>query len=137
MGKIYRKKSNHVLLLLPAIIMINPLLGLFFHWPEPFRVALNVLLILTAGYLLIFRKGGWKSDYLQWDNHSLQFRDGGAEYSYNWKETDQVILRNDHLLVKSGEAGGYMMDLQGYSPNDLKKFQQFLQSQSLMGFASH
>ena len=137
MGKIYRKKSFRIIFLRAAVIMINPLLGLFIHWSNPLGAVLNVLLLLIAGYLLIFRKGGWKSDFLQWNDHSLKLRDGGVQYWYNWEETDQVIFQNDHLFVKSGEAGGYMMDLQGYSPDDLEKFEQFLQSQSLVGFAKH
>ena len=136
MRKIEKKRRTGNLIL-PWLLFVSYVLMVFLYWSKPLVMGLNLLLVLLFGYLLIFRKVGWKRDYIKWDAGTLVIRDGGVEYTYKWSDIDQVVFRKGHLHIKAGVANGYLMGLQGYSQNDLARLEQFLQSQPQESFTTN
>lgn len=130
MGRIERRKSKWTYIGLLVVGIGNPVVGLILNNSQTLLVVLYLLLISIAIYLIFFRKAGWRRDFIQWNEESIRIHDGGVEFFYDWEAIDQVVLRNNHLLVKSGKANGYMMDLKGFSSEDLDKFQGYLRAHS-------
>ncbi|QED37613.1 hypothetical protein FK178_07685 [Antarcticibacterium arcticum] len=57
---------------------------------------------------------------ISWNNKGLFINDlANGKLSYPWEDIDTVFISNNHLTVKSGAANGIILDLLGYSEEDI------------------
>lgn len=125
MEKIQRSKPQWMRVMFLLVAIINPLLGLILTNPsQPIFQAGYLLLLILGLYLIIFRKAGWRQDFIQWDESAIVIRTDGVDYRYHWNALDELVIKKEHLYIKSGPAGGIWLDLKGYSKEDIQRLDQ-------------
>ena len=71
-------------------------------------------------------------EFIAWDSSKIIVRDiAEGEKIYPAESIDNIIISNNHLTIKSGAAGGVILDLSGYEAADIQKLEDQLGSGSL------
>lgn len=76
--------------------------------------------LIGAGY------GYFKKDlpleFIRWDNEKIEISEWQqSTRSYNWRNIDGINVSATNLTIKSGPAGGTMVELKGYTEADIEK----------------
>ncbi|MCF4101020.1 hypothetical protein L1I30_05035 [Gillisia sp. M10.2A] len=113
-----RKYYNLVFAILWGFVGV----GYFFTEENKF---LGVLyLMLSLGYIIfhIYNiKRGRNQDYVKWDDHVLEIGQAGVEQlRYPFEEIDSITITKNNLIIKSGAAAGTMVELKGFSEEDIE-----------------
>jgi len=71
-------------------------------------------------------------EFIAWDSSKIIVRDiAEGEKIFPKESIDNIIISNNHLTIKSGAAGGVILDLSGYEAADIQKLEDQLGSGSL------
>ena len=63
-------------------------------------------------------------EYISWNHTGIIINDiANGKLSYAWQDVDAMFISNNHLTLKSGAANGIILDLLGYSEEDIKLLQ--------------
>ncbi|HSP82152.1 MAG TPA: hypothetical protein VLN72_00305, partial [Gillisia sp.] len=63
-------------------------------------------------------------EYITCNNFANIVKDlANEELTYSSQEIDAVFISNNHLTIKSGAANGIILDLVGYSEEDIELLQ--------------
>lgn len=84
--------------------------------------------LIGAGY------GYFKKDlpleFIRWDNDKIEISEWQQEKrAYNWGNIDGINVSPTNLTIKSGPAGGTMVELKGYTEADIEKLKNELTPQ--------
>ena len=61
-------------------------------------------------------------EFIRWDNEKIEISEWQqSTRSYNWRNIDGINVSATNLTIKSGSAGGTMVELKGFSEVDIKK----------------
>ena len=73
--------------------------------------------IIIYGYLIRNKT----EEFISWNHSGIIINDiANGKLSYAWKDIDTLFISNNHLTIKSGAANGIILDLMGYSEEDIK-----------------
>ena len=89
--------------------------------------------IMIYGYLIRNKT----EEFISWNNTGIKINDiANGKLSYALQEIDAVFISNNHLTIKSGAANGIILDLVGYSEEDIKLLQAAVERDSQSPIAS-
>ena len=73
--------------------------------------------IMIYGYLIRNKT----EEFISWNHAGIIINDiANGKLSYAWQDVDTMFISNNHLTIKSGAANGIILDLLGYSEEDIK-----------------
>ncbi len=92
--------------------------GVIFYLYAPLGLGL-----IIYGYLSKNKIG----EFIAWDDTKIVIKDlTEGEKVFSWNSIDNIFISNNHLTVKSGPAGGIILDLAGYEKKDVDLLQKHL-----------
>lgn len=60
-------------------------------------------------------------EFIAWDSSKIIVKDmSEGEKTFPIEAVDNIIISNNHLTIKSGAAGGVILDLKGYQKEDIQ-----------------
>lgn len=60
-------------------------------------------------------------EFIAWDSSKIIVKDPGeGEKIFPLETVDNIFISNNHLTIKSGTAGGIILDLTGYQTEDIQ-----------------
>lgn len=70
-------------------------------------------------------------EFIAWDDSTLIVKDlSNEEKVFSLENIDAVYVSNNHLTIKSGEAGGIILELNGYKKGDILKLSNYINTLS-------
>lgn len=71
-------------------------------------------------------------EYVAWDSTKIIVKDPAeGEKVFSLEAIDNISFSNNHLTIKSGAAGGIILDLTGYQNEDIHKLKDHLTTGSI------
>jgi len=71
-------------------------------------------------------------EFIAWDTSRIIVKDPAeGEKIFPVEAIDNISISNNHLTIKSGAAGGVILDLSGYQMEDIKRLESRLGSGSM------
>ena len=115
----FLKKNYYYLMggfwFLAGVISVFLSEGILFYLYIPMGLGMMIY-----GYLIRNKT----EEYISWNHTGIIINDlAEGERSYAWQEIDAVFISNNHLTIKSGAANGIILDLVGYSEEDIELLQ--------------
>ena len=117
------------------LVCVNVLLQTIVNRNNPYWWAIMIALCAVAIYFFVFRKGDI-GDYISWNHSILKVQEDGQEYEFTSETIDQISFGNNHLWIKSGAANGLLVNLKGYSFEDVEHLKSELGQQSIIQLKS-
>lgn len=97
----------------------------YFLRNEPLTFAFFGYMFLAFGQVglhLYYKKKGRNKEFISWNENQLVVQELFQKPKiYPFSEIDNLTLTLNNLIVKSGPAGGVMLDLKGFDPDDIEK----------------
>ncbi|OEY72636.1 hypothetical protein [Salegentibacter salarius] len=109
----------------------------YFYITGGFWLGMGIALILVGGndfiaypYTIVgligagygYFKNDLPLEFIRWDNEKIEISEWQqSTRSYNWRNIDGINVSATNLTIKSGPAGGTMVELKGYSEVDIEK----------------
>lgn len=63
-------------------------------------------------------------EYIAWDSSKIIVKEPAeGEKEFPLEVIDSITISNNHLNIKSGPAGGILIDLTGYQTEDIKRLE--------------
>ena len=76
--------------------------------------------MMIYGYLIRNKT----EEFISWNNTGILINDiAYGKLSYAWQDVDAMFISKNHLTIKSGAANGIILDLVGYSEEDIELLQ--------------
>lgn len=71
-------------------------------------------------------------EYICWDSSKIIVKDPAeGEKVFPMAAIDHITIMNNHLTIKSGAAGGIILDLSGYPSEEIQKLESHVSTGSL------
>lgn len=71
-------------------------------------------------------------EFIAWDASKIIVKDPAeGEKVFPLEAVDNIFISNNHLTIRSGSAGGIILDLNGYETEDIQKLESQVGSGSI------
>ncbi|HKL36449.1 MAG TPA: hypothetical protein VJ899_09190 [Salegentibacter sp.] len=75
-------------------------------------------------------------EFIRWDNEKIEISEWQqSSQTYLWENIDGINVSETNLTIKSGPAGGTMVELKGYPEADIEKLKTELTSEQSLTIA--